>query len=299
MMWLVLVAAPTSALGLDLRFGFPADDAFARFAGRTVARLIDRHAVALHCQAVAGPDDVHNLTNLQGGSIDLTLVDGLTLQAAVQRTGRFAFLDVPYDQLRCLVTLYRLPATLVVQSGAGILSLDDLAGKRFNAGVRGSAARSAADFLLEAKGWTPADFALFQELSDSHGEDTMAFCHGTVQAMVHVGGHPDDGLRQLFRLCGAALVDLRDPETDALVAAHPALVPMEIPAGTYPSQSRSIATFGTRVVLAVSADLDDETAGQVVRVLTGQRRALQAAHPALVPKTVADCVLPPHPAVAR
>jgi TRAP transporter TAXI family solute receptor len=278
---LVLFCAPLPALSLDLRLGYLENDAFARFAGRTVCRLIQRHAQGLDCQAVSGPDEVQNLTNLAGGFLDLAIVDALSLQDALDRTGRFAYLAIRYDNLRRLARLCDLPVTLVVRRDAKIGNLDALKGGRLNAGAPGSATRAAMEIILRAKGWKEADFSLFQELPTSLGQASMAFCQGTVQAMLHVGVHPDDGLRQVFNLCPADLLGMDDPQIEALVKAHPALVRIEIPARVYSSQRSPVTTFGTRLLLVTAQELDAETAGRILDVLTTRRSFLKTAHPAL------------------
>jgi len=100
--------------------------------------------------------------------------------------------------------------TLVVRSDAGINSLAELNGKRINAGAPRSLQRLAVDTIVTAKNWSRSDFSLVAELSASQAQDTLAFCHGTVQAMVHIGVHPDSSLQQLMRLCE---VDFQQPET--------------------------------------------------------------------------------------
>ena len=76
----------------------------------------------MNCETVPASDDVHNLTNLQGGSLDIGLIDSRMLHDAVNKTGEFEFLDISYDNLRALVPLYDIPITLVVRSDAKITS---------------------------------------------------------------------------------------------------------------------------------------------------------------------------------
>ncbi|MCP3893577.1 MAG: hypothetical protein GY706_02975, partial [Bacteroides sp.] len=62
---------------------------------------------------VDAPDDVHNLTNLRGGSLDIGLIDSRMLHDAINKPGDFEFLDISYENLRVLVPLYYTPVTLV------------------------------------------------------------------------------------------------------------------------------------------------------------------------------------------
>jgi hypothetical protein len=109
----------------------------------------------------------------------------------------------------------------------------------------------------------------------------MAFCHGEIQAMVHVGVHPDSSLRQLFRLCEAGLVSMDDSDIEKLVKARPAFLKITIPEQTYPSQAGVVTTFGTTVMLVASGGLDEQTVYQIMEVIDRHRNYLTGAHPAL------------------
>jgi TRAP transporter TAXI family solute receptor len=280
---LVLITGlqPNPVFGLDLLLGTGETGTFSYFAGRTICRTIDRNAEGLNCTAVPGAGDVHNLTNLQGGSLDLALVDAQRLYNARRKAGEFQFLDIGYEALRLLAPVYDRAVTLVVRKDASVSSLDGLRGKRINIGRPRSPVRFAVNTLLETKSWTLDDFSLVQELSASQSQDTMAFCHGTIQAMLQIGVHPDSRLQQLFELCEADIVDMADEDIRKMVRLHPAFTMVEIPAGTYPQHGKSFTTFATTVVLAVSADLDEETVAAISEAMYSQRRRLASTHPAL------------------
>lgn len=280
---LVLIAGlqPNPAFGLDLLLGTGETGTFSHFAGRTVCRIIDRHAEGLNCTTVPAPGDVHNLTNLQGGSLDLALVDARMLYDARRKAGDFRFLDIGYDALRLVAPVYDAAITLVVRNDASVTSLDGLRGKRINIGRPRSQVRFAVDTVLQAKGWSLDAFSLVQELPASQSQDTMAFCHGTIQAMLHIGVHPDARLQQLFDLCEADIVDMADDDIRKMVRRRPAFTMVDVPAETYPRQPKGFTTFGTKVLLAVSADLDEETVAAISEAMHSHRRRLEGTHPAM------------------
>jgi hypothetical protein len=224
---------------------------------------------------------VDNLTNLRGGSLDIGLIDSRMLYDAINKTGNFEFLDISYENLRVLVPLYYTPITLVVRSDAGINSSEDLKGKRINAGAPLSMEHLAMDTIMKTKNWSNKDFSLVQELSASQSQDTMAFCHGTVQAMLHIGVHPDSSLQQLFKLCEARLVNMDDKDIEKLVNDHPAFSKIKIAADTYPSHPQSTTTFGTTGMLVGSEDLDEQTVFKIMDAIYSNPKRLKSAHPAL------------------
>jgi TRAP transporter TAXI family solute receptor len=295
---------PVSVVAFDILVGTGQNGTFSQFAVKMVSRIIKKNVADIHCKPVPGADDIHNLTNLQGGSLDMTLVDSRMLHDAVNKKGNFAFLDINYDNLRMVTPLYDVPVTLVVRSDAAIASLDDLKGKRVNAGAPRSLQHRMMDTIMDAKKWTDGDFSLLGELPTSQSQDTMAFCHGTIQAMIHIGVHPDAPLRQLFKLCDAVAVSMDDSDIQKLIADDTAFYPAGIAAGIYPSQPDSVKTFGTRAMLAASTDLDEETVYGIVKAIFDNRALLKRAHPALSSISLEaarknDTGIPLHPGAAR
>jgi len=279
--YLIVTIFPFSANAFDILLGTGETDTFSHFAGRMLCRVINRHSDDLNCRTVPGPGDVHNLTNLQGGSLDMGLIDSRMLHDAMNKSGTFEFFDISYENLRTLVPVYDDPITLVVRSDAKIASLEALKGKRINTGAPLSPQRLAVDTIMKTKNWAKADFSLIGEISASLSQDTMAFCHGTIQAMVHIGVHPDSALQQLLRLCKGNLVDMYDDDIKKLVDDHPAFFKTNIAADTYPSHPSGVTTFGTRVVLVVAQDLDEQTVYTIMDAIYSNRKRLQSAHKAL------------------
>ncbi|MBW2193333.1 MAG: TAXI family TRAP transporter solute-binding subunit [Deltaproteobacteria bacterium] len=284
--FLIVGLFPFSAHALDILFGTGEAGTFSHFTGRTICRIMNRHSSDMNCKTVPATGDVHILTNLQDGALDIGLIDSRMLYDAMDKTGYFEFLDIRYDNLRALVPLYDVPVTLVVRKDAKITSLDTLKGKRLNAGAPRSQQHLAVDTIMKVKNWSEKDFSLFGELPGSQSQDTMAFCHGTIQAMVHIGVHPDSSLQQLFKLCKAGLVDMDDSDIEKLIMGHPAFIKISGASDTYPSHPKGVTTFGTRVMLVASADLDEETVYKIMDAIYSNQKNLMRAHPALSSLTV-------------
>jgi TRAP transporter TAXI family solute receptor len=212
----------------------------------------------------------------------MALIDSRMLYDAIHKTGNFEFLDIDYRSLRVLTALYDVPITLIAGGNTGIYTLEDLKDKRINIGAPLSAQRLSFDMILAAKRWSDKHFKLVSEISNSQGQDAMAFCHGTVDAMIHIGVHPDPSLRQLFRLCRAKAVHMSDKGIDGLIARHPAFSKFIIPPGTYLTQTKEIETFATKVFLVASESLDDDTAYQILGAIFKNRKIFSNAHPSLV-----------------
>ena len=278
---LIVMLVTTSSFAFDIRIGTEKTGSFSHFTGRTICRIIEKQQDKLQCSVVPADGHVHNLTNLQGGSLDLCLVDSRMLYDAVAGKGLFEFFDISYDNLRELMPLYDLPVAVVVRSTAGIKSLDDLKGKRVNAGAPRSQQHLAIETVMNVKNWSVDDFSLMEELPSSLSQDSMAFCHGSIQAMVNIAVHPDPKLQQLVKLCRAQLLNLNQIEIDAIRSSHPAFIQVEIAPNTYSAQPEGVQTFGTTIKLVTSDSLDDETVYQIISALDQGKRSLRIAHPAL------------------
>ena len=149
--FLIVGLLPFPANAFDILLGTGETGTFSHHAGRTICRIINRHADDINCKTVPASGDVHNLTNLRGGSLDIGLIDSRMLHDAMNKTGYFEFLDISYDNLRVLVPLYEVPVALVVRSNAKIASLEALKGKRINAGAPRSPQHLAVNTIMKAK----------------------------------------------------------------------------------------------------------------------------------------------------
>lgn len=279
--FLVLVS-PLTTNAYELLLGTGEKGSFSHFTGRTICRLISMDS-EFSCKAIPAPDSSHNITNLRSGSLDIALIDSRILHDAFNQSGYFKFLDITYDNLRTLAPLYTVPIVLVAREDAKILSLDELQDKRFNAGAPLSPQHLAADNIMEAKGWTKKDFNPLVEISANLAQDTLAFSGGTIQAMLHIGVHPDPTLAHLLKRAKATLVDMDDPDIEKLVSAHSGYFKITIPAGTYSTISGKVDTLGTEVTLVTSEDLEDTAVTAILAAIFQNKEQLKKAHPALSP----------------
>lgn len=289
-------------LAFDIFLGTNEQGTFSHYTGRLIERVINQETKQIHCKALPGSGDIDNLTNLSQGSLDIALIDSKMLYDAINKTGNFKFLDIDYQNLSILAPLYDMPVTLVVGNNTRITKLDDLKGKRINMGPALSAQNLAFKTILKAKTWSKKDFSLVAEISNSQSQDTMAFCHGSIDAMINISVHPDSSLQQLFRLCKAKIIEMNDNDIAKTVNQQPAFSEFTLAAGTYASQTRDIITFGTQILMVASQDLDEETVYSILDAVYTNRERLSNAHPALTlkkPEELNLVGLKPHPGALR
>ncbi len=278
---LLLFLAPLTVNAYELLLGTGKSGTFSHFSGRMLCRTISQQLPDVTCSLQVAEDEVDNLTDLQSGFVDLAIVNSNVLVDAVNKSGMFQFLDINYENLTILTPLYDRPVGIIVRADAGIANLNDLKGKRVNGGAPGSVERRSMELIMKAKGWSVDDFALFEELPTSQSQDTLAFCQGTVQAMLNVGVHPTLSIHNLLKKCKAQLLDINDDDIDKLVANRPSYWQTEINSESYPGPESRVQTFGTRAILVASSAIDQETASAIVKAIYDNQKRLQRNHPAL------------------
>lgn len=251
---------------------------------RAICRQLERVSKPASCEvlAIEGRDAAEPLavlTNVRNGAIEVGIVGSDWQHHAYQGSGPVKFLDVKFDTLRSLFSLYGEPFTLIARRDANIDSLDDLQGKRVNIGSPGSGQRAMMEMVMRAKGWTGKSFALADDLSKAG--HFLALCHARVQAIVTTVAHPNEQVAKTLELCDAHIVEVSDPDIDTLIADTPFLAAAEIPVGTYIGQSKPINTFGIKVTAVTSTDVDEDTAYIVVKSVFDQLDRFKRLHRAL------------------
>lgn len=278
---LLLFFVPLSASAFELLLGTGKIGSFSYFSGRMLCRTISHQLPDVTCVTLASDGEFDNLTNLQSGSLDLAIIESDMLDGAVNKSGIFRFLDINYENLAVLTPVYGEQVGIVVRDNADIATLNDLKGKKINGGAPGSVERRAMEMILQAKGWSDADFTRFEELPDSYSQATMAFCQGTVEAMVTVGVNPDHSIQRLLDNCRAQLLDIQDETIDKLVDSSPPYWKTEIKSGCYIGQEKTAATFETRAMLVASGSIDQATGYSIIKALYDNKERLRRSHPAL------------------
>ncbi len=266
----------------ELLLGTGEVGSFSHFAGRTICRAVNKHTLDVVCRPIPAPDNTHNLTNIQGGSLDVALVNSKFLQDAISHSGYFKYLDINYDNLRLLLPIYRLPITLVVRRGSGITTLKDLRGKRVNSGAPLSIQELIFSEIMATLGWHQSDFSLYQSLSSAFAQDIIAFNNGTVQAMLHAGVHPDEKLERLLSHSRSKLVSINEPTINSLINKKIGFCKSSIAAGTYSGISDGLETLALETMLITNEDTDDSVVSTILDAVIAAKMQLQQAHPSFL-----------------
>lgn len=300
LLFLILLFAAHSCRAFDLYIGTGKPDSFSYFAGKSVCSSIKKLDKKVTCRLTPSMDGTDTLTNLQVGSLDLALVSSKTIYDAFHKAGLFQYIKIDYDELRLLMPFYRSPISLIVRRDAKITKVDDLVGKRVNGGGFNSLENQIFKELLQLKKWSKGDFPLYQNLPSSNAQDFLALKNGSVQAMLHVGMHPDWRLKRLLDQEKNSLLALDDTDIMQMIEKKIGFCSCKIPEGTYPGLDAPLKTLGMETFLIATSDTDDATVELVLTAVNEAKQQLQHAHPAFMKEkvkisTLNNSYLHPHP----
>lgn len=299
---LALVAlSPSPGDAYELFIGTGEAGTFSHFAGKAVCRSIHKFDPEISCVTIPAENYADNLTNVLGGSLDMALVNSKTIYDAFHEAGRFQYISLDYAQLRLLAPLYRTPISLLVRQNANIKFLDDLAGKKVNSGAPFSLQSMVFKEIMQTEGWQKNSFSLLQELSAANAQDILALRSGTVQAMLHIGMHPDTKLERALADGSMSLIGLTGEAVRKLIDSNSGFYSQSIPSDTYPGHSSVIDTLSLETLLITSADADEETVTLILDAIISAKEQLQYTHPAFLQvktdiETLNESYLHPHPA---
>jgi TRAP transporter TAXI family solute receptor len=266
--------------------------------GGGLAELLTDELPDYEFTAEATSASVDNMYLIESGDDALAFVLSDTAYDAYHGNAPF---EKPIDA-RALVTLYNNFTQVVVNPDAGIASVEDLAGKNVSTGSPGSGTEVIALRILEAAGLTKDDIK--QEQLGA-GESAAAYKDGKIDAYFWSGGLPTSSITDLGATpnISYALLDT-SAYVDALKEKYGPFYSVDtIPAGTYPNQDADVATIVVPNVLVVSADMDDQLAYDIVRVMFENKDKLVAVHAEAnhlnLDTAMASQALPYHPGAMK
>ena len=249
-------------------------------AGGAICRLVnkDRAKHGLRCSVESTGGSVFNVNTIRAGELDFGVAQSDVQYNAYKGLKQFEK-DGPYTELRSVFSLHPEPFTILARKEAGISSVEDLKGKRFNVGNPGSGTRAAAEELIAALGWKMSDFGLASELkADEHG---AALCDNKIDAFFYGVGHPSANIQDPTTTCGAKLVPVTGPAIDKLVATAPYYAKVDIPGGLYAGNANPTPTYGVLATLVTSSKVPDNVVYELTKVVFENFDDFKKLHPAL------------------
>jgi len=247
--------------------------------GGAICRLVNksRKEHGIRCTVESTGGSVYNLNTIAAGELDMGVAQSDWQYHAWHGTSKFKS-QGPNKDLRAVFSVHPEPFTVVARKDSGIKNFQDLKGKRVNINNPGSGARGTMEVVMEAMGWTKADFKLAAELKSA--EQASALCDNKIDAIVFTVGHPSGTIKEATTSCDSLLVNVTGPEIDKLVKENDYYRTATIPGGMYRGTDTDTVTFGVGATFVSSAKVPEYVIYNVVKAVFENFKEFKKLHPA-------------------
>jgi uncharacterized protein len=247
-------------------------------AGGAMCRLInkDRAQHGMRCSVESTDGSMANVKGLRGGEFDFAFIQADIQFEAFRGTGEFR--GDPYANLRSVFALHSEAFAMLVRKDLGATKLEDIKGRRINAGKAGSGSRASFETLLGALNWNVADFEAVSEFGAD--QQSALLCSGRIDGIAYMVGHPATGVEEATA-CGGKFLPLTGAAVDALVASKPYYTRQTIPGGVYSNNPQPIRTYGLVATVSASVLTSPDLVYRVVKTLFENFEDFKKVHPAL------------------
>lgn len=245
-------------------------------------------------EVTGGP--VQNVTLVQTGDHDLGLITMGPMYAAWNGDSELAP-GLEHRDVRALFPMYQTPFQVITLSNSGITSVSDLNGKRVGVGPAGGTPGTYWPMFMESLGVNAS--VSYAGAADAASQ----LKDGLIDAFAFAAGVPISAFSQLAAENDVLMFGFNDAELPTILANHPDVSALNIPAGTYAGHDydqNSVAMWN----FAVShADLPESLAYEITKlVMENNDRMLQihsAASETLLENVGNNGFLPFHPGAVR
>jgi TRAP transporter TAXI family solute receptor len=237
--------------------------------GAGLAEQMNAETATVHVRPSAGSSD--NLSLVVDGAVEAAFAQNDVAYAALRGEGLYTDRE-PMSSLRALCSIYPEAMQLVTRQDSGILSVDDLAGRAVDVGPEESGIRINAEQVLTAAGLTRDQLGRVQGKPVNAALDDLV--DGTVDAVFVTGVYPFHEIAIHSARSPLTLVALSEDEVGTLWQNAPFMLPLTIPARTYPGQKDAVRTVGVTALLVVREDLSDDVVTALMDALLAHGEAL-------------------------
>ena len=237
----------------------------------SVSNIINENMPGFRATTIETGASVENLVRMGRGQLDMGMVTTDLMGDAINGEGKFKGNAV---DAKLLWVYFNIPQTTLVREDSGVETLQDLEGKPFAPGMRGSATEAATQAVLELLEIQPKYFhSSAQDQMDAVknkrvvGWTASSMGHKVSASQIDVGSFVD--LRPL---------SLTEEEAQKIKEGIPQLNIEQVPAGAaegYPAYT----TWSMGLGVAATADMDEETAYNIVKSVMENREPQTQAMP--------------------
>ncbi|HLR77982.1 MAG TPA: TAXI family TRAP transporter solute-binding subunit, partial [Burkholderiaceae bacterium] len=201
---------------------------------------------------------------------------------------------------RALASIYPNVIQIVLPGDSDVQSLQDLKGKRVSVGAPGSGTEVNSRAVLESNGITQNDFNA-QRLNFNETADALR--DGDIDAGLWSVGPPTSSIMSLAATRPIRVLSLTEEERANAIEREPVFASFTMPGGMYEGVDEPVTTLGIPNVLIVNADMPEDLAYDLTKLLFEKKDELVAVHAAAenlsVEFTLDSTPVPLHPGAIR
>ena len=226
--------------------------------GEALAELVNESQSGLTIEPRNTRGSLENIPLLEAGLLDIALVAGEPAFEALNG------INGPAADLRIISAMYSTPGMFIVPANSPYQSIEDLKGQPIAFGARSSGLPILARYVLDGIGLDQEeDFqAIFL---DRAGDGPVMLSEGSVVALWG-GGSGWPSFTTVMQE-GGRFIPPTDEDIERVLAKHPYLGDMTLPANSYPNQPEAIRSVGSWSFILARPSLDEEVAYQLTRAL--------------------------------
>ncbi len=258
-----------------------------------VGKLINEKVPGVKTSIVETGATMDNIRRMSRGQLDLGLVTTNVAQHAVSGTNAF---KGKQQDLKLLWVYTGAPQNVVVRKDAGVHSLAELKGVRFNPGIKGSATEATTEAVFKSLNLS-ADF-----VRGSTTDIVGAIKDNRVSGYVKSGSGNklDSSTMDIATTTDIEVLSLTDAQAKELRSKMPDISVIDVK----PAEGKGYKTWSFGVGVAASSKLPEETAYQIVKTIMADKTVQANAMAALKGANVAERTLKfgtfkLHPGAAR
>lgn len=265
--------------------------------GGALKNVIEMQLGDVSVQVLPG-GGIANVMAVDSGKADIALANSVSTVDAINGQPPF---DAKATRVCNVATLYPQYFQVVTLADAGIDTPTDLKGKALATQPKGNTGEAMTAHLLQAYGLGYDDLSRVNY--GSYTDSVGMMKDGNAQVFTLGTAIPAGAVMDLASARTIKLLDIPDDGLMQMKTLNPGYQRIVIPAGTYPEQTRDVATIGYATHIIVRCDLADRF---VTGVLDGVHSSLgdlasvaKAIDKATARSMAEDIGVPMHPAAAR
>lgn len=241
--------------------------------GAAISEIVNMHqsGIVLHAQGTAGFNE--NLFLVNDGTVQLALSDATSAASAYKGLAPFDKVEGGLKNLRWVAGAIIGVGHCFARADSGITEIAGIRGKPWNLNVKSTSTRTINETLLAAAGVDVKEIRPFELAT---GEVFDAMKDRIIAGSCNILGMNASQLQSLAATTEFRLLPVDGELYEKFGAGmFQGVIPLTIPAGTYPGQAEAVKTFGVVTPILASASVSDDLIYEFTKAFWDNLAALQ------------------------